>query len=110
MIEDGQTIESELDAIVQVAGLDAILVGPYDLSSSVGRPGELDHPEVLRLISRVVAIARHHAMPVGLHVVRPDVDELRRRASEGYQLLAFGTDGVFLHTSAACPDVRGTKE
>ena len=36
---------NNIEAIVQVAGVDAVLVGPYDLSASLGRLGEVRHPE-----------------------------------------------------------------
>lgn len=66
-----------IDAIARVEGVDAVLVGPYDLSGSLGRLGEIDHPEVQTAIRpgarRVQARrpaarhlrARHRARPRG---------------------------------------------
>ena len=41
--------------------------------------------------------------PAGLHVVQPDPNELRSRILEGYQLLAYSIDAVFINSSAKIP-------
>jgi 2-keto-3-deoxy-L-rhamnonate aldolase RhmA len=54
LIEDADGVEN-IDEIVTVSGLDAILFGPFDLSQSLGHCGAIDAPEVLKLQSRVRA-------------------------------------------------------
>jgi len=41
---------NNIDDIVKVDGIDAVFIGPYDLSASMGRMGEVDHPEVVEAI------------------------------------------------------------
>lgn len=53
MIEDVESIESISD-IVEVDGLDIFVIGPNDLSGSLGVPGDIAHPEVGRLVKRAV--------------------------------------------------------
>lgn len=88
-----------LDKILSVDGVDGFMIGPYDLSSSLGVPGEFDHPavvEALREVQRVVAAGKTTA---GFHVVQPDPKQAMRRLREGYRLLAFGMDTLFLGNS-----------
>lgn len=50
-----ETVEavSNISSLLEVDGIDAVLIGPYDLSASMGRIGEVDHPEVQEAIRRV---------------------------------------------------------
>ncbi len=50
-----------IDAIVAVDGVDAVFVGPYDLSGSMGRLGDVEHPDVLAAIARVADSCRKAA-------------------------------------------------
>lgn len=43
-----------LDEILDVPGIDVLFVGPYDLSSSLGHVGEIDHPEVIACIQGII--------------------------------------------------------
>ena len=51
--ESSEAVEN-IDKIVTVKGVDAILVGPYDLSASLGKAGEIDHPIVQSAINRII--------------------------------------------------------
>ncbi|HSC14550.1 MAG TPA: aldolase/citrate lyase family protein, partial [Gammaproteobacteria bacterium] len=78
MIEHGRAVE-RLTEIVRVEGLDAILVGPYDLSASLGRTAQFTHPEFESTMARILEIARAAGVPCGVHVVAPSRAELERR-------------------------------
>lgn len=84
-----------LDEILGVEGVDAFMVGPYDLSASIGKPGEFDDPEVREVFDRVAEAVETAAKPAGIHIVHPDPDEFRARVGEGYRLIAYGDDMVF---------------
>ncbi|NJO85266.1 MAG: hypothetical protein HC828_22660 [Blastochloris sp.] len=60
----------QLAEIVQTAGLDAIMIGPTDLSGSLGVLPQVGHPDVVATIERIIAITQQHQMPVGLFVGR----------------------------------------
>ena len=59
VVVQAETAEAvqNIEAIARVPGLDAVFVGPYDLSASLGHPGEVDHPEVRAAIGRVSGAA-----------------------------------------------------
>lgn len=102
MIEHVHGIEN-LEAIVSVEGLDAIMIGPYDLSASMGLTAEFTAPKFQEATAHVLAVCARHAMPCGMHVVMPDAEELARRVSEGYRFIAYSMDAVFLSAGAARP-------
>jgi 2-dehydro-3-deoxyglucarate aldolase len=77
-------------------GLSAAMVGPYDLSASLGCPGELDHPRVLQAVADVRAAGREAGVPVGVHVVEPDPAALRASLDAGDRFIAYGVDFRFL--------------
>lgn len=86
----------QIDDILAVDGIDGFIVGPYDLSGSLGHPGDLAHPDVEACLQHVADRMRRNDKPGGLHVVSPDSNLLRSRIAEGYRFMAFGDDMVFL--------------
>lgn len=48
-----------LESILEVEGIDSVLLGPFDLSSSLGVPGQVDHPEVVSRLQRARNLAQH---------------------------------------------------
>ncbi len=92
-----------LEEILALPGLDAIMVGPYDLSGSLGVTGQLDHPDMEKAMQRIAALAAQRGIPMGCHVVQPNPEELRARIREGYLFLAYGLDTVFLSAAARRP-------
>jgi 2-dehydro-3-deoxyglucarate aldolase len=95
MIEHVRAVEN-LDSILAVPGLDALLVGPYDLSASMDRTARFDDPTFTAAIARVLALARKRGIACGIHVVSPSAAALRERIAEGYRFLAHSIDAVFL--------------
>ncbi|MBI4377642.1 MAG: hypothetical protein HY578_00945 [Nitrospinae bacterium] len=70
MIEDKEAIEN-IDRIVEIPGIDCLVVGPFDLSASLGVPGEYNHPSVTESVSRVL----NAALPKGIAVGYPVEDK-----------------------------------
>lgn len=102
MIEHIRAVEN-LDAILQVEGLDAILIGPYDLSASMGLTAKFDSPEFIAAMDRIRTLCSEHRTPCGVHVVMPDADALQQRIAEGYRFIAYSIDTVFLNSSSVAP-------
>jgi len=102
MIEHARAVEN-LETILKVEGLDAVLVGPYDLSASMGITAQFDAPGFAAALQRIRTLAAEHGVPCGMHVVPPDPAELQRRRAEGYRFLAYSIDAVFLNAAAARP-------
>jgi 4-hydroxy-2-oxoheptanedioate aldolase len=65
MIEDALGVES-IAEIAATPGLDAIIVGPLDLSAGLGVIGQTEHPKVIEAIERIVRAGRDAGVPVGL--------------------------------------------
>jgi 2-dehydro-3-deoxyglucarate aldolase len=102
MIEHVGAIEN-LDNILQVKGLDAIMVGPYDLSASMGLTGQFEHPSFVKAMFQVRQVCEKHKFPSGIHVVQPDSDELNQRIAEGYRFIAYSIDAVFFTRNTDIP-------
>lgn len=89
MIEGKEGIVN-LDEIISVPGLDVIFIGPYDLSQSLGMPGQVTSPEVTSEMQRVVQKARAAGLAVGTFV--DNVEGARRWVGFGAQFIAFSVD------------------
>jgi len=97
-----------IEEILSVEGIDGLFIGPYDLSGSLGVPGELNHPGVEEAKRTVLEAAGKRGIAAGIHVVYPSIDELKRCLEEGYRFIAFGSDILFLGES--CRDsVKGIR-
>jgi 2-dehydro-3-deoxyglucarate aldolase len=75
-IEHVRAVEN-LEDILEVSGVDAFIVGPYDLSGSVGQPGNWDAPEVIEALDEVERVVASARKPAGFHVVHSGDEELR---------------------------------
>lgn len=95
MIEHIRAVEN-LDEILQVEGLDAIMVGPYDLSASMGLTGRFEDGAYCVAMQRIHELCHKYRIPCGVHVVMPEPKTLRERMDEGYQFLAYSIDSVML--------------
>jgi 2-dehydro-3-deoxyglucarate aldolase len=96
---------NDLEKILNVEGLDAIFVGPYDLSASMGITGRFDEQLFIKTIEKIKALCNEKNIACGMHIVKPDINLLKRRIAEGYQFIAYSMDSVFLTTAAENPKV-----
>lgn len=95
-----------IGSLLAVRGVDAVMVGPYDLSASLGVAGQVDHPEVRAHIGKVLTACRTAGVPSGIHVVQPDARRLDEEIAAGHRFIAYGTDAVFVSSSANNPRGR----
>lgn len=94
-IEHIQAVNN-IEEILSVNGIDGFVIGPYDLSGSMGIPGKFNHPDMIKALKRVMEASRSFKLPSGIHVVNPSVKEVIQRIREGYTFIAFGLDTLFL--------------
>lgn len=88
----------ELEAIASVEGLDSLVLGPFDLSISMGFPGQVTHPEVTAAMRRVVDCAKAHRLFVGMG--GPAMEAYGRNARAlGVQWLQLGSDFEYMGQS-----------
>lgn len=102
MIESICAVE-HLQKILAVDGLDAILIGPYDLSASMGLTAQFQHPDVKLALRSIQELSKASHIACGIHVVEPLPEELHKRIEEGYQFLAYSVDAVFLNRVISNP-------
>jgi len=100
MIETREGVEN-IDAILEVDGVDGVFIGPYDLSGSYGIPGQTSHPLVREACARVADACGRHDRSAGLHVVIPDDEAIRNAIDDGFNLVCLGVDVVFVRRGAA---------
>ena len=87
----------EIDQIVALPGLDGIIIGPTDLSMSLGCNGDPSQPVAVEAIDTIIATAVAAKLPFGTG--RP-MDDQFWWASRGAQLLAMGDDEMFIQQGA----------
>jgi 2-dehydro-3-deoxyglucarate aldolase/4-hydroxy-2-oxoheptanedioate aldolase len=88
-IETAEGLEN-VDAIASVEGIDVLWIGQFDLTTSLGIPGQFEHSKFHAAVQRVVAAARRHGKAAGYMV--SSVDDARTRLAEGFRILAYGGD------------------
>lgn len=86
----------KLDEILNVPGIDAMMVGPYDLSASMGITGIFDHPDMIKATATILKCACEHNIIPCIHVVQPNVQEVLLRYREGYRFIAYSLDITML--------------
>lgn len=91
---------NNIEEILSVEGVDGYIIGPYDLSGSMGIPGEFNHKNLLNAINRVDEAARRLKKPGGIHIVEPDREQLKSKIDDGHKFIAYSVDIRMLDVSA----------
>ena len=102
MIETKKGLDN-IEEILQVPNLDAIFIGPYDLSASLGLPGDIFNKIVTESINKIKESCQRFNIPCGMHVVTPDEKKLKESIKDGFLFLAYGMDSVFISNSSINP-------
>jgi len=97
-VESVRAIEA-LDKTLEVPGIDAVIVGPQDLSVSLGIPGQHNHPKEVEAIERVIAICNAHKKPCGIvlasgELCKPWVEKGMRMVVAGGDIGMIGQMGA----------------
>lgn len=88
-----------IDEILEVEGIDAVFIGPYDLTASMGITGQFDHVDYVKVRDKILEACKQHQKIPGIHVVKPEPAQVIARFCEGYQLLAYSLDITMLTES-----------
>jgi 2-keto-3-deoxy-L-rhamnonate aldolase RhmA len=89
---------AHIDEIVAVPGVSAVFIGPFDLSASFGKPGEIDAPDVRKAMSAFASACAARSVPCGLFLGSGEA--ARRAFDEGYSLVCAATDTLLLGEAA----------
>jgi len=93
MIESVKGVEN-LDAICSIPGVDALFVGPNDLTTSMGIPNEYDHPELIAMLQRVIDAGDRRHIAAGCWF--GEIDQALRTIRQGARLVVYSNDGSML--------------
>jgi 2-dehydro-3-deoxyglucarate aldolase len=96
-VEHADAVQN-IESIVRVPGIDGVLVGPYDLSASLGKLGQIDHPQVTSAIDRVTQACRKADVRLGIFGTSSDA--VRPYIEKGYTLITVGVDTMMLGQAA----------
>ena len=93
---------NNIEEILSVPGIDGTYIGPYDLSMSLGIPGQLNHPDVIKAKNKVLEATLKKGLVAGIHCVHSDTayTDSKLAIQQGYRFIAIGTDILFLGNSA----------
>ena len=106
MIESRKALDN-LEQICALPGLDAVFIGPNDLTVSLGIPEERDHPEFIAAVQRVVDVAEANGIAAGAHFSR--LEHTQRLIEQGGRFIPYSSDARVLQFGFAqnIRDLRG---
>jgi 2-dehydro-3-deoxyglucarate aldolase len=85
-----------IDEILSLKGLDGTFIGPLDLAGSMGAIDNLEDPSFKSSLRTYLDACKKYRKPAGMHIVRPDVSNIKKAVKDGYKMIALGLDVVFL--------------
>jgi 2-keto-3-deoxy-L-rhamnonate aldolase RhmA len=97
-IERKKAVE-DIEKLVSVKGVDAAIIGPQDLSISLGHPGDHHHPKLMEAVKRVVDACEKCGVASGLHTA--NMEDLLFWARRGMRMLTFSSDSALLQSAAS---------
>lgn len=86
------TAVENIDALVKIEGVDAVMIGPYDISGSLDVPGETDHPKVREAGRRVVDACEKAGVSCMTQVADVTADAVEDAFDQGYTSVVMGSD------------------
>lgn len=85
-----------LEEILSVDGIDVTIIGPYDLSGSLGHPGDFEREDFKGALKKYEEVSRRMGKPMGYHMVEPAKGNVNELVEKGYQFIALGFDSYFI--------------
>ena len=98
-IESNSGVQN-IEKIVAVDGIDAVMIGPYDLSADLGVPGKFDSESFVQSVQRVIQAASNARVATGIHVVEPDPAAIESSLKDGHRFLVYSVDMRILDVGA----------
>jgi len=99
-IEHGVAVKN-IDEIFSSKNIDSYIIGPYDLTGSMGIVGEFDNPDYVQNLDIIKKSAVKNRIRSGIHVVNPEINQLNTAINEGYEFIAYSTDALLLYERCA---------
>ena len=95
---EGRGAYEEIDDILVADGLDGILMGPVDLSMSLGVPGEMDHPIVEKALREILEKAKKRRVATGIFCM--DTAAVEKWFGLGVDFILYGIDSMVIRETA----------
>jgi len=105
-IETEQGVQNA-DKIAALEGIVVLWFGHFDLTNSMGIPGQFGHPEFQRAVDRVLVACKKHGKAAGF--MASSVEEARSLIAQGFQILAYGGD-LWLYKQALRDGINAVRE
>lgn len=86
---------NNIETILSNKDIDGVMVGPYDLSGSLGIPGQLEHPKVKAAAKRVINACHRLKKSCGTQIIEPDEKNIKEAFQKGFNFIILSSD-VFL--------------
>ena len=93
-IESVEGVEN-IDKILANPHIDGAMIGPYDMSGSLGIPGKIDDPKVVEAGKKVIDACRKYSKSCGTQLVEPNSDNIKEAFSTGFSFIVMASD-VFI--------------
>jgi 2-dehydro-3-deoxyglucarate aldolase len=90
-IESIQGVEN-IEKLLSYDDVDGAMIGPYDLSGSLGIPGQLDHPSIARAAKEVIDACAKFGKGCGTQIIEPDMKNIEDAFSAGYTFVVLASD------------------
>jgi len=81
-----------LKKIITTDGINGVIIGPYDLSCSMGIPGEFYRQDFEETMANILKTCQDLNFPCGIHLVEPNLNEFRKAVNNGYKIIAYSVD------------------
>jgi len=95
MIETAKGLKN-INTIANIKEIDAIFIGPYDLSLSLGIPGQFQNERFKKSILNILNVCKKNKIACGIHMVDPKQDDLKDNLRKGFTFIAYAMDTSFL--------------
>lgn len=95
---EGKKGFDNLDRIISNEGFDILFIGPYDLSQSLGIPGQTGHPDLIKVVKEIVIKCNEKGITTG--IFSDTIPEARKWMSQGVKYISYSVDvGIFYDAS-----------
>tara|TARA_Y100000590_G_scaffold451907_1_gene594119 strand:+ start:1868 stop:2605 length:738 start_codon:yes stop_codon:yes gene_type:complete len=95
LIENKEAIEN-LEEIISTKGVSGSIIGPYDLSASIGKAGDFSDKKFVNAIKKYERVCKKQKKIFGMHAVNDDVKQIKNKIKIGYRFIGIKLDTLLL--------------
>ncbi len=99
MLLEGKEAIEGIDEILDIEGIDAVFLGPVDMSMSLGVPGDAEHPKVEKAIRTIVGKAQRKHIATGMLCM--NLESTKRWLDAGINIMAYSIDNLIIRDAVS---------